>query len=48
MMKTCLGFGDLALIFKVTAGLNKSNLSICGGGRQGEGTYAFFEINSSF
>ena len=27
-----LGFGDLALIFKVTAELNRSNLSMCGGG----------------
>ena len=27
-----LGFGDLALIFKVTAELNWSILSVCGGG----------------
>ena len=27
MMKSCLGFGDLDLIFKVTAGLKLPNLS---------------------
>ena len=27
MMKSCLGFGDLDLIFKVTAGLKLANLS---------------------
>ena len=27
MMKTWLGFGDLALIFKVTAEVNRSNLN---------------------
>ena len=27
MIKTFVGFGDLALIFKVTAELNRSNLS---------------------
>ena len=26
-MKTCLGVGDLALMFKVTAELNRSNLN---------------------
>ena len=30
MIKTSSGFGDLALIFKVTAELNRSNLSVCG------------------
>ena len=25
----CKGFGDLALIFKVTSELNRSNLSMC-------------------
>ena len=36
MMKTSLDFGDLDLIFKVTAELNSSNFSICvdGGGDQ--------------
>ena len=29
-MKTLIGFGDLALIFKVTAELSRSNLSLCG------------------
>ena len=32
ILKTCLGFGDLALTFKVTVELNRSNLSLCGGG----------------
>ena len=30
MIKTSSGFGDLALISKVTAELNRSNLSVCG------------------
>ena len=30
-MKTRLGFGDFALIFKVIAERTKSNLSVCGG-----------------
>ena len=43
MMKTLLGFGDLALIFEVTAELNRSNLSICGGEIS-----VFSENNTSF
>ena len=31
-MKTLLGFCDLALIFKVTVELNRSNFSVCGVG----------------
>ena len=42
MMKVCLGFGDLNLIFYVTVELNRSNLSVCG-----EGTSVFFEDNTS-
>ena len=32
MTKTLLGYGDFALIFKVTMEQNMSNLSVCCGG----------------
>ena len=48
MTKTCLGFGDLALIFKVTVEPNGSNLKqtehVCK--IQGRGTSVFSENNT--
>ena len=44
MMNTLLSLGDLALSFKVTAVLNKSNLSVCGRGNLSSENYKCLSI----